>query len=687
MKKSLASTAVLMAILAPACGAEKGAFDFDTFVDGDGTDTWHPPVSDEDGDTISDEDEGRYSGGAGADTDGDTIPDYVDDDSDSDGIADSIEAGDADGGTPPRDSDSDGTADFRDLDADGNGIFDTAETAGDTDLDGIPDFADTDNDGDSITDIEEIGGNPSAPHDTDGDGVRDFMDLDSDADTISDLHERPGIQDTDEDTIPDRLDLDTDQDGIPDAGEAGDVLVETAPVDSDGDGVANFRDVDSDNDGLGDDWEHMNGLNPYAEDSDGDGVPDLIEVGAGTDPLDPGSDPTSEGNFYFLVPYNEAPDPTMDTLVFSTDIQIADVFVLIDTTGSMGGEINNLRSSLSGTIIPGVAGIIPDVWFGVGRFDDYPVSPYGGSGDHVFQLFQRMTPSITDAQNAVNALTNGYGADGSESDVPALWATATGLGLGGWLSSTVVCGPGEIGYPCFRPGAVPIVVLITDATFHNGPPGTFDGYSSATLGGHIAPTYTDAVAALNSIHAKVIGIWASGGYGDVEGHCRQIAIDTGAVDIGGTPLLYNIGSDGSGLGTSLVNGIATLASQVPLDISSVGRDDTADLVDATAFIERIEPNVVGGVADPLDPTRVCVGGLTVSDLTGDGYPDVCVDVLPGTTVCFDIYPRMNTTVPPTEEPQVYKAFIDVVGDSVTVLDTREVFFLVPPELEGPGVPD
>jgi hypothetical protein len=27
---------------------------------------------------------------------------------------------------------------------------------------------------------------------------------------------------------------------------------------------------------------------------------------------------------------------------------------------------------------------------------------------------------------------------------------------------------------------------------------------------------------------------------------------------------------------------------------------------------------------------------------------------------------------------MYTAFIDVIGDSVTVLDTREIFFLIPP---------
>ena len=75
----------------------------------------------------------------------------------------------------------------------------------------------------------------------------------------------------------------------------------------------------------------------------------------------------------------------MDTLVFATDIQMADVFFLMDTTGSMSGAIANLKSGLSTTIIPEIDAMIPNAWFGVGFFDDYPVSPYGSAGmDSVF---------------------------------------------------------------------------------------------------------------------------------------------------------------------------------------------------------------------------------------------------------------------------------------------------------------
>ena len=107
-------------------------------------------------------------------------------------------------------------------------------------------------------------------------------------------------------------------------------------------------------------------------------------------------------------------------------------------------------------------------------------------------------------------------------------------------------------------------------------------------------------------------------------------------------------------------------------------DDDPDAVDATVFIDRIVPNTVGGVVDPEDPTVMCVGGLDTINSDPDPYEDVFDDVDPGTPVCFDIYPKQNDTVPATALPQLYIAFIDVIGDSVTTLDTREVYFLIPP---------
>ncbi len=483
------------------------------------------------------------------------------------------------------------------------------------------------------------GGDADTDTDSDGDADGD-SDSDSDTDTDSDTD-----ADTDADTDTD-TDADTDQ-----------------PTDT------SSSPADTDNDGLSDSYEIANGLDPNDEDTDDDGVPDLVEVVSGTDPTDDSSNPSAQGDFYFLVPFEEDPEPEMDTLTFATDLQQADVFILIDTTSSMIGEIENLQNSLTATngIMDQIGTIIPDVWFGIGHFDDYPKFPYGsgGWGDVVFQLDQRMTDNATLAQTAVDGLTTHDGGDVPESTIPALWATATGDGLGNYLAAQTACAPGEIGYPCFRSNSIPIIMLITDATFHNGP-GNVNSYSIAG-----APKYNDAVTALNDIHAKVLSIF-SGMIVTPNGlaHCEAISTATGAVDSGGDPLTFTVTDTGVGLGTEVVDAVQSLAQDVPMDISAVARDDTTDAVDATIFIDRIVPHTGGSPG--------CTGGLQVSDLNNDGTPDIFLGVLPGNPVCFDIFPKENTTVPAGKEPQVFKAYIDVIGENVTVLDTREVHFLVPP---------
>jgi hypothetical protein len=79
--------------------------------------------------------------------------------------------------------------------------------------------------------------------------------------------------------------------------------------------------------------------------------------------------------------------------------------------------------------------------------------------------------------------------------------------------------------------------------------------------------------------------------------------------------------------------------------------------------------------------RVCtVTDPLPVDETLDGHPDYFPGVLPGNPVCFKIVPKRNVTVPATREPQMFKATIQVQGDRITILDERDVFFLVPPEV-------
>ncbi|MBW2263977.1 MAG: hypothetical protein JRG91_18605 [Deltaproteobacteria bacterium] len=635
---------------------------------GDGESDGEIP-GDSEGDSISDEDEGR---GDDVDTDGDTVPDWEDEDSDGDGIPDDVEAGDDDPDTPPVDSDGDGIPDFRDLDSDGNGVLDADEGYGDADGDGLLDYMDPDNDGDGIDDVTEIGGNPAEPLDTDGDGVEDYFDVDSDGDTIGDADERPADSDVDGDGLPDRRDLDTDGDGIPDAEEAGDDDLSTPPVDTDGDGTPDFRDVDSDNDGLSDEWERDNGTDPYSEDSDGDGVPDLIEVGAGTDPTDAADNPRLNGDFVFVVPYNDPvdppstpldPEPVVDHLLFQTDLKVADVFFTLDSSGSMNGEIANLRSSIRSTVVPGIRAAIPDVWIGVGRFEDCH------SCAHNMSVMQAITDSVTDVESA---LTGWSTCGGSEPYTHNLYALATGdltdvLGWGGIHPTTWTCTPpGSIGWPCFRYGALPIIIQFGD-----------EPWTGAISDCTPSLDHDDAIDGLVQISAKYIGVNSGSSHADMV----IVAEGTSSVDTSGDPLVFDISSSGTGLGTQVVDAVTTLATEVTVSATTELRDDPTDLVDTVeAFIDFVEPSAVGGHSDPADSTLVCEGGLSVGDVHEpfDGRPDSFTHVLPGTLVCFDIHVKQNWTVPASSEPRSFRCEIDVIANTVTTLDTRVIYFLVPP---------
>jgi hypothetical protein len=625
---------------------------------------------DADGDTISDADEGAPS----RDTDGDGIPDYLDHDSDGDGIPDYREAGDGDLLTAPIDSDLDGTPDYLDTDSDNNGRSDGLDGLDDLDGDGVPNFQDFDDDGDQIDDIYEIGPNPLQPLDTDGDGTPDFRDTDSDDDTISDLIETN--QDYDGDGLPNYVDTDSDGDCIPDKLEARG----NPPADTDGDHHFDFLDRDSDNDGVPDAVEdaNCNGVRDGSEssatdgDTDNDGASDLIEVTAGTDPTDPNDNPQANGDFVFVEPYMKPQTPLEDDLGFSTKLQAVDMYVVIDRSGSMSSEItavkNNLATAVSRLTCPPLgtgnpATCIPDLWAGAGTVG------YQGSGAAAFQNWVdiRQAPSFaaipTNEPSTSNyqepltfatyaAITGQGGASFSMSSVPAR-STCAG-------SPAANAGYQTFGYPCFRQGALPVVLLATDEP----PISSGDTYKN--------PPWSSVLPSFTARKAKLVGILGSGVAGtSVDTDLRLMAQQTGAVDAANNnkPLVFN-GADANAA-TAIENGIRTLATGLPLDISAVAVDDPTDSVDAVAaFVSRLETLQLGNAQ--------CANGLNDIDTNADGYDDKYVQVRTGTPVCWKVVSKPNTTVPAKDVPQLFKAKVKVYGDGVTQLDERDVFFLVPP---------
>ncbi len=474
-------------------------------ADGDGVGNFLD--ADSDGDTLADATEGLV------DSDNDGTPDYLDLDSDGDGVLDAIEAGDTNPGTPPADTDFDGTPDYLDLDSDSDNIPDAVEGAADPDGDGRHNAADIDSDGDFVLDIDEAGDADvlTAPVDSDGDSTPDFLDLDSDNDTIWDVNE--GNVDSDGDGAVDRIDLDSDNDGVPDSVEAGDSDPATPPPDTDGDGAHDFRDIDSDGDGLADGAETGCPLstNRVAADSDLDTYPDSAEVAFGSDPC---SAVSGIDDFYFTLPPTNGPQAA--PLDFTnTAIDRADFAINMDTTGSMGGEITNLRSSLSTLIIPGAQALVPNPGFSVSSFQDFPFEPFGvlAAGDMPFVLRSRVTTDSAAAQAAVNLLATHNGRDLPESGIEALFQIATGAGtvwgpgaqdrvdpFDASANRIVGVADGPIGGVGFRDDALPIVVHVTDAPTHFAEDYSADAPQVSSAG---VDTARDA---LRSIGARVMTI-------------------------------------------------------------------------------------------------------------------------------------------------------------------------------------
>jgi hypothetical protein len=181
---------------------------------------------------------------------------------------------------------------------------------------------------------------------------------------------------------------------------------------------------DTDGDGIPDADEARYGTDPSNPDTDGDGLGDGVEVLAETDPTDR-SDRIPDTDFYVVLPYMEA--PTHRPLDFRARLGRADIFFLVDTTGSMGAAITNVTTSLSTTIVPAVNDAIADAVMGVGDYRDFPVDPHGDPGDWAFQIRQTMTSDLTSVQTALRGLRAGGGNDGPESATEGLFRSASNL--------------------------------------------------------------------------------------------------------------------------------------------------------------------------------------------------------------------------------------------------------------------
>jgi predicted small lipoprotein YifL len=352
------------------------------------------------------------------------------------------------------------------------------------------------------------------------------------------------------------------------------------------------------------------------------------------------------------------PDAGPVELPLDTEVEVgrADVVFLVDTTASMDQEIDQIKANLRDRLAPGIRETIPDARLGVAIFADFPVGPCGDPGDVPFSLVLPVTEDVARVQAAVSSIETAQGRDTPESQVEALYQIATGEGRGTFVPPSLGCPRGGFGYPCFRDDALPVVLLFTDAPFHNGPGGS-NPYECPLP---VRPaTYEQAVRELVARGIRVMGMYS--GSGDGRRDLETIARDTGALDRG-VPIVFDIGESGNRLSEGVIQSIRTLASVIELDIDLLLVDpDPRDGIDPREFVDRVIPLR----AEPMDG----VGEI-------DAATGVFRRVRTGTRVVFQLSLR-NDVVAPGVGPQRFRLEVVFRGDGRQRLASRILEIVVP----------
>jgi len=253
---------------------------------------------------------------------------------------------------------------------------------------------------------------------------------------------------------------------------------------------------------------------------------------------------------------------TLSTTVLDAVEAPLDVFILVDLSGSFADDLAVFQEQASG-VISSIAASNSNVRFGLGKYEDYPIAPFGQTdparGDTAYELVLDLTgpDAVLTAIANLPIPLSGDGGDGPQSQLAALFQAATGSGQDlsahGFPGASIP--PGQ--QANFRPTATKLFLLWTDAEFHH--PGDAGDIP------YPGPSLEETVAAIAALDPpKVIGISSgSGGLADLQ----LIAEATGAlapsggvdcdadgsIDIPeGEALVCETASSGEGIGEAIV---------------------------------------------------------------------------------------------------------------------------------------
>ncbi len=247
----------------------------------------------------------------------------------------------------------------------------------------------------------------------------------------------------------------------------------------------------------------------------------------------------------------------------------ADVYLLADTTGSMGSVLASVAAGASAILNnPALAGF--DVAWGVGNYRDFPVDG-GIHNSYAFAHQVSPTTALPTADAAISSWSSGEGSDGPEGQLYALHQIATDPAIG------------------WRPDSKRILVWFGDAPGHDPIPAAFSG-----LGADI--TEAGATADLTGADITVVAVSTTTGFanaldddptsgafdypapGGAAGQATRITAATG-------------GSHTTGVNPGTI--VTTLATFIAAAVTSIGSVSLVPTGAAAAFIESITPASYG----------------------------------------------------------------------------------------------
>lgn len=686
------------------------------------------------------------------DTDGDTIPDYRSWDNDGDGVTDKEEIAGVetfvDGenvpgrhcngvpcapGTPaaPWDSDGDTVPDYLDSDSDGDTIPDLLEGYADSDNDGILDRYSLDSDGDTIPDSNErdVSGNLLRYTDERGVVTYCFQSADCDNDGVLDIDE-PSCNGVSGINTPD-----TDGDGYPDATEitAGQYAIVHGLLD--GSSISSIDDIVCDpNKNVKDVFDFYFEL-PYQ----GETKDDILEFIPKVSKLD-------------LV-FNVDTTGSMTTAIQNVKNNIGNTIQRIkNMVPDSGIALTNFDDYPAGVFAPTISTTSGDITF-------YQMFGSSESGDLPFRVLGKISTDsdvVTSyTQNPLFKTRNGE--DGAESGVESLYQIATGVGTS-WNAGSAsgkfihscpasypanqICygnethtwsagstpanvnAPGTWGGVDFRDKSLPVVIHTTDIYSHDAPSpymlGSFTEYqynqvNQAIVNPHYTPDLIPVLKA-NGIRVITLGVLSNSEkvLADELGQMTTWARESNAV-VPACAFEDKCGPNKCCLGTTVsdavkledgrdnqcilyytseqtdvsevvTNGVSALVKYGTFDVSTrISGEPIPNSTKTTAcFVKQVMAKAY--LPPPQEPEKSCNPTAIPSQVEGADYQNGFTNFAPGTAdpnvdgarLHFTVVAQNDDCVEPAEEAQVFKAYIDVVNPTTgLVFGRRQVFIIVP----------